>query len=256
MLAGMRSTTSSASVTYKRSGGFTGCMCNAAMSYFEYTDEATDYLKSRDPQLARAIDAVGHVYREMDADLFSAVVHHIIGQQISTAAQQTVWLRMRELLGEVSAQSITAASPEQLQSCGISFRKVDYIQDFAEKVMNGSFDLDAIEQASDAEAIAALSSLRGIGTWTAEMLLLFCLGRPDVLSFDDLAIQRGLRMVYHHRKITRPLFEKYRRRYSPYGSVASLYLWAISSMTIPGYNRDYAPLTDAQKKTARKARRR
>ena len=88
------------------------------------------------------------------------------------------------------------------------------------------------------------------------MLLLFCLGRPDVLSFDDLAIQRGLRMVYHHRKITRPLFEKYRRRYSPYGSVASLYLWAISSMTIPGYDRDYVPLTDAQKKAARKARRR
>ena len=141
-------------------------MYNATMSYFEYTDEATDYLKSRDSQLACAIDAVGHVYREMDTDLFSAVVHHIVGQQISTAAQQTVWLRMCELLGKVSPQSITAASPEQLQSCGISFRKVDYIQDFAGKVLTGSFNLDAVEHMSDAEAIAALSSLRGIGTWT------------------------------------------------------------------------------------------
>lgn len=93
----------------------------------------------------------------------------------------------------------------------------------------------------DAEAIAALSSLEGVGVWTAEMLLLFCLGRPDILSYGDLAIHRGMRMVYHHRKVTREMFERYRRRYSLYGSVASLYLWAISSMNVPGYERDFAP---------------
>ena len=82
----------------------------------------------------------------------------------------------------------------------------------------------AVERMDDADAITALCSLRGVGVWTAEMLLLFCLERPDVLSFDDLAIQRGMRMVYHHRKVTREQFERYRRRYSPYGSVASLYL--------------------------------
>ena len=92
----------------------------------------------------------------------------------------------------------------------------------------------------DAEAIRALSSLRGIGVWTAEMILLFCLQRPDILSYDDLAIQRGLRMVYHHRAIDRRLFEKYRRRYSPYGSVASLYLWAVSGGAIPEL-KDYKP---------------
>ena len=72
------------------------------------------------------------------------------------------------------------------------------------------------------------------------MILLFCMQRPDVLSYDDLAIQRGLRMVYHHRKIDRRLFEKYRRRFSPYGSVASLYLWAVSDGAIPELH-DYAP---------------
>ena len=78
------------------------------------------------------------------------------------------------------------------------------------------------------------------------MILLFCMQRPDVLSYDDLAIQRGLRMLYHHRKIDRRLFEKYRRRYRPYGSVASLYLWAIAGGAIPGM-RDYAPLSRAAK---------
>ena len=75
-----------------------------------------------------------------------------------------------------------------------------------------------------------------------------------VVKAGDLAIHRGMRMVYHHRKITRQMFEKYRRRYSPYGSVASLYLWAVSHMDVPGYDRDYAPMTEAQKKAARKKR--
>ena len=78
------------------------------------------------------------------------------------------------------------------------------------------------------------------------MILLFCMQRPDVFRYDDLAIQRGLRMLYHHRKIDRKLFEKYRRRFSPYGSVASLYLWAISGGAIPGM-RDYAPKSQPNK---------
>ena len=83
------------------------------------------------------------------------------------------------------------------------------------------------------------------------MILLFCLQRKDVFSFDDLAIQRGLRMVYHHRVITRQLFEKYRRRFSPYGSVASLYLWAVAGGAIAEM-KDYAPKKQAQKKVKSK----
>ncbi|MBR0405861.1 MAG: DNA-3-methyladenine glycosylase 2 family protein [Eggerthellaceae bacterium] len=224
--------------------------------FFEYGDEEVAYLKARDPKLAAAIDAVGHVNREMmeEGDLFAAVVHHIIGQQISSAAQATVWARLQEALGEITPAAVCAATSEQLQSCGTSFKKVEYIKGFAEKVASAEFDLDAVAHMPDGEAIKALSSLPGIGEWTAEMLLLFCLGRPDILSFGDLAIHRGMRMVYHHRKVTRAMFEKYRRRYSPYGSVASLYLWAVSHMDVPGYDRDYAPMTEAQKKAARKKR--
>ena len=216
--------------------------------YFEYGDEVTQYLKARDAKLAAAIDAVGHVRREMDEpDLFASVVHQIVGQQISMAAQETVWRRLCEHLGEVTPAAVGAAGIEQLQSCGITFKKAGYISSFAEKVASGEFDLAAVERMDDAQAIAALSSLDGIGTWTAEMLLLFCLGRPDILSFGDLAIQRGMRVLYHHRKITRQLFEKYRRRYSPYGSVASLYLWELSRMELPGYDHDFAPKASKRK---------
>lgn len=210
-------------------------------AFFEYSDEAVEYLRAKDAKLAAAIDAVGPVRRELVEGLFPAVVHSIVGQQISTAAQNTIWARLQERLGEITPAAVNAASVEELQACGITFRKAGYIKEFAAKVASGEFDLDAVEHMDDAEAIEALSSLKGIGEWTAEMLLLFSLNRMDILSFGDLGIHRGMRMVYHHREVTRSLFEKYRRRYSPYGSVASLYLWEISHMNVPGFDRDYAP---------------
>ena len=189
--------------------------------YFDYGEAELQYLRSRDKRIGEVIDRVGMIRREVDPDLFAAVVHHIVGQQISTKAQATVWRRMQEALGTVDAGSVLAA-------------------DFALRVQSGAFDPETVRESSDAEAIRQLCTLKGVGTWTAEMILLFCLQRPDIFSYDDLAIQRGLRMVYHHRQVGRELFEKYRRRYSPYGSVASLYLWAVAGGAVPEL-RDYAP---------------
>ena len=207
--------------------------------YFQYTTKETDYLSQKDKRLGEAIRKIGPIQREVDTDLFSSVVHHIIGQQISTKAQDTIWQRMREVLGTVDAEHILAAGVPQLQKLGMTFRKAEYITDFARKVQSGEFDLEGIGQKPDEEVIRELSGLKGIGVWTAEMILLFCMQRPDVFSYDDLAIQRGLRMLYHHRKIDRKLFEKYRRRFRPYCSVASLYLWAVAGGAIPEMH-DYA----------------
>lgn len=169
------------------------------------------------------------------------MVHHIIGQQISTKAQQTIWLRMNEKYGHVTPEVIDSADAAELQSLGMTFRKAEYIKDFSHKVVSGEFSIGAVWHMSDEEAVEALSSLKGVGVWTAEMiLLLFCMQRPDILSFGDLAIQRGMRMVYHHRKIDKKLFEKYRRRLSPYGSTASLYFWAVSGGAVEGM-KDHAP---------------
>ena len=208
--------------------------------YFTYGEAELTYLRQKDKRLAEVIDRIGPVERTVDSDLFSAVVHHIVGQQISTKAQATIWQRLQDTLGTVNAETILAAGIPQLQAQGMTFRKAEYITDFAEKVHSGAFDPEKIWQLSDEEAIRELSALKGIGVWTAEMILLFCMQRPDIFSYDDLAIQRGLRMVYHHRQIDRKLFEKYRRRFSPYCSVASLYLWAVAGGAIPEMH-DYAP---------------
>ena len=213
--------------------------------YFEYGETEISYLRQKDKRLCEVIDRVGHVERTVDTDLFSSVVHHIIGQQISTKAQATIWQRMQDALGEVKAETIIPAGVPRLQGLGMSFRKAEYITDFAEKVHTGAFDLTAVEHMSDEDAIRELCSLKGIGVWTAEMILLFCMQRPDIFSFDDLAIQRGLRMVYHHRSIDRRLFEKYRRRFRPYCSVASLYLWAVAGGAIPEM-KDFKPKVKAK----------
>ena len=197
--------------------------------YFNYGETETAYLSRADSRMQAVIDRVGHINRPVDTDLFSSVIHHIIGQQISTKAQATIWQR----IGTVDPDHILEAGIPELQTLGMTFRKAEYITDFAERVHSGTFDPEAIRYSSDAEAIAALSALKGIGIWTAEMILLFCMQRPDIFSYDDLAIQRGLRMVYRHRRIDRKLFEKYRRRFSPYCSVASLYLWAVAGGALP-----------------------
>ena len=140
----------------------------------------------------------------------------------------TIWQRIQDKIGEVTPQSILSCPESELQSCGISFRKAAYIRGAAEKVADGRLDIEGLRLKSDAEVCADLVKLDGLGVWTAEMLMLFSMQRSDILSFGDLAIHRGMQMLYRHRKISKELFEKYRRRYSPHGSVASLYLWAIA----------------------------
>lgn len=202
-------------------------------SIFEYGDKEIKYLKSKDKKLAAVIDRLGHIERKIDSDLFASVVHHIVGQQISVKAQETLWRRMKEGLGIINADTLLAAGRERVKSFGMAYRKADYILDFAAKVKSGEFDIEAVAAMDDREAIATLTGLKGIGVWTAEMILLFSLGRKDVLSFGDLGIIRGIRMLYRHREVNRVRFERYRRRFSPYGSVAAVYLWAVSGGAIP-----------------------
>lgn len=202
--------------------------------FFEYGERELEYLKARDKKFAAVIEQVGRVERTVDPDLFSSVVHHIVGQQISTKAQETIWRRLQEAFGSVTPEVLDRAEAGELQKLGMTFKKAEYIKAFARQVVQGEFVPERVARLGDSEAVAALAALKGVGVWTAEMILLFCLQRQDILSFGDLGIQRGMRMVYRHRKLDRKLFEKYRRRLSPCGSVASLYFWAVSGGAVPG----------------------
>lgn len=201
-------------------------------TYFQYDEIAIEYLKKRDKRLAEVIEKIGKVKRPVITDLFTALIHSIVGQQISTKAHQTVWARMQNELGEITPLIMHDLPLDDLQRFGITFKKATYIKSVAQKIIANELDINALHTMSDEEVCAKLSELDGVGAWTAEMLMLHSMQRPNILSYGDLAILRGLRMVHHHRTIDKARFERYRKRYAPYGSVASIYLWAVSGGAI------------------------
>lgn len=198
------------------------------MPYFEYGQAEVDHLRRRDRRLGQAIDRLGMLEAEMYPDLFTALVSSVVGQQISGKAAATVWGRVVERFAEITPARLDQAAVEDIQSCGMSFRKAEYVKGIAHACASGELDLEGAKQLPDREFIARLSSLRGIGTWTAEMMLIFSLNRMDVVSWNDLAIRRGMGLLYGVEPITKDRFETIRRRYSPFGSVASLYLWELA----------------------------
>lgn len=202
------------------------------MKIFEYGEKEIEYLKKKDKKLSEAIDRIGKIERRVIPDLFEALVSSIVSQQISNKAAVTVWKRFIDLIGEVRPETIIAEDVNNIQKCGMSFRKASYIKNIAESVYSGVLNIDQLKHMSDQEVINKLISLNGIGVWTAEMLMIFSMERPDIVSWGDLAIKRGICRLYNHKELTKTQFERYKKRYSPYGSVASLYLWALSTETM------------------------
>ena len=196
--------------------------------YFEYGERELDHLRKKDRKLGAAIDHIGIIKRKVNPDVFSALVESVVSQQISSKAADTVCDRLHEKCGYEAAE-IHKLRAEDLQGCGMSMRKAEYIKSIAEAAVNKTVDFDALWEKSDDEVIRTLTALRGVGVWTAEMLLIFSLMRPDIVSYGDLAIRRGMMRLYGLNELPMDRFKRYAKRYTPYGSVASLYLWHISA---------------------------
>jgi 3-methyladenine DNA glycosylase/8-oxoguanine DNA glycosylase len=199
------------------------------MAVFEYDQSALEYLGKKDKKLGAAINRIGLIERQVIPDLFAALVHSIVSQQISGPAAATVWRRILDYFGTLTPEKIGQASCEEIQQLGISMRKAQYIKGVAEAALQGKLDLQELNHLPDEEVVKRLVSLHGVGVWTAEMMLIFSLQRPDVVSWGDYGIRRGMMKLYGLDELTREQFDKYRKRYSPYGSVASLYLWEIAA---------------------------
>ena len=200
------------------------------MPIFEYGQKEIDHLKRKDKKLGAAIDKIGMIQREINPNPFTALISSVVSQQISKKAAETVWNRLATLLGNLTPESITQVELSAIQSCGMSERKARYILGIADAAKSGVIDFRLLDTLTDEEIIKKLSSLHGVGVWTAEMILIFSLCRPNVVSYKDLAICRGMTNLYGLKELSKITFERYRKRYSPYGSVASLYLWELSVM--------------------------
>ena len=197
--------------------------------FFAYGKTETEYLTKRDPVLGAAIARIGHIDREVIPNLFTALVSSIAGQQISGKALATVRGRLCDSLKEITPETVLTAGEQGLRACGMSGRKAGYMLAAARTVQDGTLPIHSLVDQSDEEVIKTLTALPGVGRWTAEMLLIFSLERPDVLAFDDFGIRKGMCRLYGLEELTRTQFEEYRARYSPYATVAGLYLWEIAA---------------------------
>ena len=202
------------------------------MPLYKYGTKELNHLKKCDPHLKRAIERIGKIKREVSSEgLFESLAYTIISQQISGKAAMTVCERFRNICDPLTPEAIVNVDIMTIKQCGMSLRKATYIKGIAEAALAGKLDEEQLIKLSDDELVKELSCLKGIGPWSAEMLLIFTLKRPDIVSWGDLGIRRGMMNLYGLKELDQKTFRQYRERYSPYGTLASFYLWELASET-------------------------
>jgi DNA-3-methyladenine glycosylase II len=192
--------------------------------------KARRILARRDPVIRDLMRRHGEcgLARAQRSDPFRALLHAIIAQQLSTKAAATIESRFAALFdGRPTAVAIAATPDDRLRAVGISPQKLRYIRDLCARTLDGSLSLDALGELPDDEVVAALTSVKGVGRWTAEMFLMFRLHRPDVLPLGDLGIVKAVQRAYKLRLAPTPVrLTRLGEKWRPYRSVACWYLWA------------------------------
>ncbi len=193
---------------------------------YTYNDPVSQALAEADPQLGQLIDRIGEVEAPVKGSGFEVMAESIVWQQLSAKAGATIWRRLCERFGS-SPESFASASHASLRAAGLSARKADHIADIARATLSGEIDWEGLEALGDEDVVRALVKLRGVGRWTAEMYLIFALGRPDVLASDDFGIRSSAgRLAGLTRPMTREELAARAELWRPHRTAASLWLWA------------------------------
>lgn len=192
-----------------------------------FPDEArVRHICDNDARFAQLAQTIGTLTISKRENVFEALAKSLIGQQLSVKAAATIIQRVVESCGGLTPESVLLASEEQLRAAGVSKPKIGYIKGLAERIERNELDFDSFCNLENEEVLEALTSIKGIGRWTAEMFLIFYLGREDVLSLGDAGLRRAAHWLYEKDPKTAPdLLEVQGERWKPYRSVASLYLW-------------------------------
>ncbi len=194
-------------------------------------EAALRHLRGADPVMAKVIAEVGPCRFQpvTDATHFHHIARAIVYQQLSTKAATTIFGRVRALCGEAfEPELVLAQEIGAFRAAGLSNAKTRYVQDLAARVQDGSLHLDALPEMDDAAVVAELTKVKGIGLWSAQMFLIFRLGRPDVLPVLDLGIRKGVQKAYGLKRLPQPGYvARIGKRWSPHATIASWYLWRL-----------------------------
>ena len=195
-----------------------------------YTNTETDYLSERDKKLGEFIQKTGFIKRYAFSELFEGLCYNIINQQLSMKATNSLYSKIEKEMGAFTPENM--CSCEKLYKCGLSRTKANCIALCGEKFKSGELSEKRLSELPDEDVVKTLTAIRGIGTWTAEMTLIFCLGRKDVLSLSDFGIRKGLSTLHGIDIKDIAAMRKFKELYSPFGTVASIYLWEIKENNI------------------------
>jgi DNA-3-methyladenine glycosylase II len=186
----------------------------------------TQYLIQKDPVLKDLFAKKEIIYVRVSDDYFVSLVDTIIAQQLSSKVAQVISKRVFTFFDEViTPQKIMDASEEALRPLGLSFQKIKYLKSLADCIIQGKVDLSDLESKSDQEIIDMLIQIKGIGVWTAQMFLMFSLGREDVFSVLDLGLRNAFRNIYQNQELSHQEIEQLAENWAPYRSVVSHFLW-------------------------------
>ncbi|OFZ88369.1 MAG: DNA-3-methyladenine glycosylase [Betaproteobacteria bacterium RBG_16_64_18] len=192
----------------------------------EYWSRAKRSLARRDPVLAGIMRAHPSIALRSRGDAFATLARSVVGQQISVKAADSVWRRLSETVVAVQPATVLQAGAAKLRACGLSQRKVEYLTDLAGNFANGAVDPAGWTVLDDETVIGQLTRVRGVGRWTAEMVLIFGLLRPNVLPLDDLGLQRAVGLRYFAgRRVSARTIRRLALNWEPWRSVATWYLW-------------------------------
>ena len=200
---------------------------------FDKKCQAVKHLLKSDPQISFLIDAIGPYQLELRKDYYRSLIYSIVGQQLSATVAKVIKNRFLSLCGEIQPNNVLSCSDEALRETGISRPKIAYIKNLSLQILDEKLDLESFAELSDSEVIAQLTKIKGIGNWTAEMFLIFSLGRLNVLSVKDVGLQRAMKWLYNLEKYPdEATMKKYGAFWDPYCSVASLYLWEVVNQNL------------------------
>ena len=197
-------------------------------SYANIMSSAYEHLASIGNPLSHIVRSIGVLEFNPDPEIFRNVCESIICQQLSSRVADVILKRVYAAIpdGEMSPKNILGIDSAVFRECGISYRKIEYIKEFSGNVLQGKIDLEKLQNADDDEAIEILTASRGIGDWTAKMVLIFSMGRTDVLAHEDLGIKLAVKKIYGMEILPdRELLEKIAEAWRPYRSISSMYLW-------------------------------
>ncbi len=187
---------------------------------------AIRHLKKSDPVLAAIILRAGKYGIEYHEPTFQALVRSIVFQQLSGRVARVIFDRLAAAVPAITPQAILILEPQQMRKLGLSAQKTAYIRDLARLTADGALDFSILPGATDEQVIAALTQVKGIGVWTAQMFLIFALRRPDVLPTGDLGIRKAMQLAYQLPELPKPeAMERIAQPWRPYCSIASWYLW-------------------------------